>query len=127
MSVAHHRDIHVTVADVVARAGGSCGTRAENSVPQDARGFPMTTTTYFGATADERLAEAQRTLNTHATSSATGRCLTCGTPGPCYKRENAVGIFSRTLRLPRRHPGATRPELMGARRIDGNGLRTGAA
>ncbi len=31
--------------------------------------------------------------------------------------ENAVGIFSRTLLLPLRKPGATRPELLGARRV----------
>ena len=77
----------------------------------------MTATTYYATTADEQLAEAQRTLDTHITSSANGRCLLCGTPGPCYKRETAVVIFSRTLRLPRRQPGATRPELVGARRV----------
>ena len=64
-------------------------------------------TTYHATTADEQLAQAQRTLDTHVTSSATGRCLACGAPGPCYKRETAVVIFSRTVRLPRRQPGAT--------------------
>ena len=54
----------------------------------------MTATTYYAMTADEQLAEAQRTLDTHITSSANGRCLQCGTPGPCYKRETAVVIFS---------------------------------
>jgi hypothetical protein len=82
----------------------------------------MTATTYYAMTADEQLAEAQRTLDTHITSSANGRCLTCGIPGPCYKRETAVVIFSRTLRLPRRQPGATRPELVGARRLGAGGL-----
>lgn len=77
----------------------------------------MTGTTYYAMTADEQLAEAQRTLDTHATSSANGRCIKCGTPGPCYKRETAVVIFSRTYRLPRRRPGATRPELIGARTV----------
>ena len=77
----------------------------------------MTATTYYAMTADDQLAEAQRTLDTHITSSATGRCLACGTLGPCWRRETAVSIFSRTLRLPRRHPGATRPELVGARRV----------
>ena len=57
----------------------------------------MSATTYYAATAAERLAEAQRTLDTHITSSATGRCLACGTLGPCYKRENAVVIFSREV------------------------------
>ena len=87
----------------------------------------MSATTYYAATAAERLAEAQRTLDTHITSSATGCCLACGTLGPCYKRENAVVIFSRAMRLPLRQPGATRPELVGARRVDGRGLLAGAA
>jgi hypothetical protein len=82
----------------------------------------MTATTYYAMTADEQLGEAQRVLDTHITSSANGRCLVCGTPGPCYKRENAVVIFSRTLRLPHRIPGATRPELVGARRVGARGL-----
>ena len=77
----------------------------------------MTATTYYATTAEAQLAEAQRLLDTHITSSATGRCLTCGTFGPCYKRETAVVIFSRSLQLPRRQPGATRPELVGARRV----------
>jgi hypothetical protein len=69
---------------------------------------------YYAVTADEQLAQAQLTLNTHVTSSATGRPPV---------RENAVVVFSRTLRLPRRRPGATRPELVGSRRVDGQGLR----
>jgi hypothetical protein len=85
----------------------------------------MTATTYYALMADEQLAAAQRTLDTHITSSATGRCLACGSFGPCYKRETAVVIFSRTLRLPCRLPGATRPELVGARLVGRGGLHTG--
>ncbi len=81
----------------------------------------MTATTYYAMTAEEQLGEAQRVLDTHVTSSGTGRCLACGCLGPCYKRENAVVVFSRTLRLPRRAPMATRPELVGARLV-GAGL-----
>jgi len=81
----------------------------------------MTATTYYARTADEQLGAAQQVLDRHITSSATGRCLACGSLGPCYKRENAVVIFSRTLRLPRRKPMATQPELVGAR-IVGAGL-----
>jgi len=81
----------------------------------------MTSTTYYAMTADEQLAEAQHTLDTHITSSATGRCLVCGTFGPCYRRETAVVVFSRSLLLPRRQPGATRPELVGARRVGDSG------
>jgi hypothetical protein len=74
---------------------------------------------------DVRLADAQRTLDSHITSSATGRCLACGSFGPCVRRESAVQVFSRTLRLPLRRPGATRPELVGARRVSGPSLATG--
>jgi hypothetical protein len=81
----------------------------------------MTAITYYAMTADEQLTDAQQTLDTHTTSSVNGRCLRCDTPGPCPKRENAVMIFSRTLRLPRRRPGATRPELVGARRLSVRG------
>jgi hypothetical protein len=82
----------------------------------------MTTHTYYAANAGERLAGAQQTLDTHITSSATGSCLACGLRA-CPDREAAMVVFSRSLRLPRRHPGATRPELVGLRRIDGHGLQ----
>lgn len=82
----------------------------------------MTATMYYAETADQQLTGAQRTLDTHITSSATGLCLVCGTLGPCYKRENAVVIFSRTLRLPRRRPGATRPELVGSHLVGSRAL-----
>ena len=72
----------------------------------------MTSTTYYAMTADEQLAEAQHTLDTHITSSATGRAI---------GGETAVVIFSRSLLLPRRQPGATRPELVGARRVGDSG------
>lgn len=80
-------------------------------------GDGMSATTYYAMSAEEQLAEAQRTLDTHITSSANGRCLACGVHGPCHKREGAVTVFSRTLRLPSRRPGATRPELVNARRV----------
>jgi hypothetical protein len=74
------------------------------------------TTTYYAMAADGQLAEAQRTLDVHTVSS-TGFCVTCEVLGPCRSRELAESIFFRSLRLPRRHPGATHPELMGARRV----------
>jgi hypothetical protein len=77
----------------------------------------MTATTYYATTAGDQLAEAQRTLDEHTVSS-TGFCLTCGILGPCRPRELAESIFFRSLRLPRRHPGATRPELVGGHRGD---------
>lgn len=77
----------------------------------------MTATTYYAASAAHQLAAEQRTLDTHVTSSADGRCIECGEPGPCWRREPAVTVFSRTLRLPQRVPGASQPELIGARRL----------
>jgi hypothetical protein len=73
-------------------------------------------TTYYAMSADQLLSDAQRVLDTHVTSSATGRCRECGSLGPCWRRENAVVVFSRTLRLPTRQPGASQPELINARR-----------
>ncbi|MFC4071934.1 hypothetical protein [Actinoplanes subglobosus] len=78
------------------------------------------TNTYYATTAQKQLHQAQAILDEHVTSSATGRCLACGSFGPCWRRENAVVIFSRTLRLPLRQPGATRPELIGAVRVGGS-------
>lgn len=75
----------------------------------------MEANTYYAASAEGQLSEAQKILDTHVTSSATGRCLACGSPGPCWRRESAVAIFSRSLRLPTRSPGASRPELINAR------------
>jgi hypothetical protein len=72
-------------------------------------------TTYDDA--ERQLAEAQAVLSLHATSSATGLCRVCGIPGPCYRRETAMSIFSRYHRLPRRIPGLSKPELVGARRV----------
>src|SRR2546430_16819881 len=76
----------------------------------------MTTTTYYTMTADQQLAKAQRTLDTHITSSATGRCLACGTFGPCYRRGNAGGVFFPGLLVPRRQPGGAPAGLINARR-----------
>ena len=74
----------------------------------------MSATTYYGTTAEEQLAVAERVLVEHATG-IDGRCGRCRTLGPCYRRETALSVFSRTLRLPRRAPGASRPELLGAK------------
>ena len=71
--------------------------------------------TYYAASAARQLSEAQKILDLHVTSSATGRCLACSSPGPCWRRESAVAIFSRSLRLPTRRPGASHPELINAR------------
>jgi hypothetical protein len=77
----------------------------------------MSATTYYAMPAEGRLAEAQRILDTHITSSANGRCIECGQLGPCPAREAVALIFFRSVRLPLRRPGATRPELVSARRV----------
>jgi hypothetical protein len=77
----------------------------------------VSTVTVYGGEADQ-LAVAQEALDRHTTSSATGLCLACGVPGPCARRETAVKVFSRYLRLPRRIPGLSRPELIGAHRVE---------
>jgi hypothetical protein len=70
------------------------------------------TATYYASTAERLLSEAQATLDRHSTG-LDGHCLACGTPGTCPRRESAVAAFSRYCRLPRRTPGATRPEVAG--------------
>jgi hypothetical protein len=72
---------------------------------------------YYATSAERLLSEAQTTLDEHVTSSVTGRCRACNSRGPCWRRESAVEIFSRSLRLPARRPGASRPELVNARRV----------
>lgn len=76
-----------------------------------------TKTTYYAVNPEQQLRTAQAVLDEHVTSSASGRCLACGSPGPCWRRENAVVTFSRTLRLPQRRPGASHPELINARPV----------
>lgn len=70
-----------------------------------------------GLTEAEQVRYAQRTLDVHTTSSATGLCLECRQRGPCPEREVAVRIFSRASRLPQRTPMATQPGLIGARKV----------
>lgn len=76
--------------------------------------------TYRGVGSIER---AQTDLDRHVMSCADGVCLTCGVPGPCEAHERAARLFRSSLRLPLRRPGATRPELVGARRVGAGGLR----
>jgi hypothetical protein len=76
----------------------------------------MSATTYYADTATDPLDAAQRDLDVHTISSL-GYCMACKILGPCRARERAESVFERSLRLPRRRPGHTRPELLGARRI----------
>lgn len=65
---------------------------------------------------EHQLWSAQRLLDIHVISSSDGRCLGCGQLGSCRPRQHAAAIFSQTLRLPQRTPGATHPERVGLRR-----------
>jgi hypothetical protein len=77
----------------------------------------VATTVYLSAAATDQLTAAQRALDEHVTSSATGYCLRCHLVGPCPTNEQAAATFTRYGRLPRRTPGATRPQLINARRL----------
>ncbi len=77
------------------------------------------TTTYHGG---QRIDQAQVVLDRHAVSSADGLCVTCKVLGPCAAREAAAQVFTTSVRLPHRRPGATRPELLGAKRVGARGL-----
>ncbi len=72
--------------------------------------------------ADLKFTRARALLDEHVTSKGDGRCVACGSPGPCWRREEAVAIFSRTLRLPadQSQPGASEliPEVV-ERRVPG--------
>jgi hypothetical protein len=61
--------------------------------------------------------DAQRVFDAHPISSGDGRCLTCRVEGPCGLRRAALIVLSAAGALPRRQPGATRPALVGLRRI----------
>jgi hypothetical protein len=65
-----------------------------------------------------RVDRAQEVLEQHAVSSASGLCLACGVPGPCDEHVAATKVFTLSARLPRRRPGATHPELVGAKRAN---------
>ena len=73
------------------------------------------TTIYRGGT---QLDRAQAELDRHAVSSADGLCMACKVLGPCPAHEAAARVFALSARLPRRTPGATHPELVGAKRVD---------
>jgi hypothetical protein len=76
----------------------------------------------YGPAVRSILAAAQDVLDAHVMRSGDGRCLSCGRPGPCGQREAAADVFAELDRLPRRRPGATRPEMVNARRIQPRNL-----
>lgn len=52
-----------------------------------------------------------------------GRCARCEVDGPCVLQSRALRSLAACDRLPQRRPGATRPELVGARRVMAGGRR----
>ncbi|MDG4798825.1 hypothetical protein [Micromonospora sp. WMMD1082] len=81
-------------------------------------------TTYHGGT---RIDQAQAMLDRHAVSSGDGLCVECKVLGPCPEHEAAAKVFALSARLPRRRPGATRPESVNARRGEFGWLSARAA
>jgi len=63
----------------------------------------------------QQAAIAQQVLDEHVISTATGRCLRCGVPGPCSRRLTALGVFFVSAELPRRVPMLSQPERLNPR------------
>jgi hypothetical protein len=74
-------------------------------------------TEYFATAAIHQLDQAQRLLDAHVMVLNSGTCRLCGTRNSCGYRDAASAIFARYRRLPRRRPGASQPEMVGARRV----------
>ena len=70
-------------------------------------------TTYHGG---KQIDRAQAILDRHTVSSGDGLCVGCRVLGPCSEHIAAARVFRSSARLPRRRPGATRPELLAAKR-----------
>ena len=79
--------------------------------------------TYHGG---EQIAKARIVLQEHVILSANGLCAWCHVRGPCAEYQWAERAFRRSLRLPQRVPGASRPELINARSLTSRGLLTRA-
>jgi hypothetical protein len=75
----------------------------------------MMATTYLASNGQAKVAHAQAELDLHVTISANGLCDACREEGPCQSRIAAERTMASYRLLPRRTPGATRPELIGLR------------
>ena len=106
------------------RASLTIGATRGMPIPDLSFGRVQLATTYSGGA---KIDDARSILERHAVSSADGMCLSCRVPGPCRENEAAAMAFRLSMRLPRRVPGMTRPELIGARRVDGFGLTARAS
>ena len=75
------------------------------------------TTTYLASATQANVANALSEFNEHATLSGSGLCRICQVEGPCARRNTAERTLRSCNLLPQRSPGATRPELIGLRRV----------
>jgi hypothetical protein len=83
-------------------------------------GTAVTGTVYIGHTAVEQVEAALAEFDAHVPGGADGQCLTCR-DRPCPGQAPALRTLAQYGRLPRRRPGATRPERIGLRRVPGTG------
>jgi len=73
--------------------------------------------TEYGSAARRQVNEFQAVIDQHAVLASTGCCVACQVTGPCPLRREALYALAVRAELPRRRAGATRPELIGARRV----------
>lgn len=71
-------------------------------------------TIYLDTAAHDQVAAAQAEFDAHTVSSGDGRCLSCF-DSPCPGQAGALRILAQYGQLPRRRPGATRPDRIGLR------------
>lgn len=70
-------------------------------------------TVYLSNAGLDQVTAAQEEFDAHVTLSASGRCQSCRDGGPCACQLRAERALARYGRLPRRTPGATRPDEIG--------------
>lgn len=61
--------------------------------------------------------ELQQAVADHTPLAHTGRCPRCRVESPCGPLASVLRTLAAARLLPRRRPGATKPERTGARRI----------
>ena len=76
-------------------------------------------TVYVSANVREQVDAAQAQLNRHALTLNGSLCTPCEVEGPCAERRAALRTLASYSRLPRRRPGASRPERMSMRSTGG--------
>lgn len=78
-------------------------------------------TVYHSTDARDQVNAAQEELNRHALTLNGSMCTACGVEGPCSQRRAALRTLIHYGRLPRRRPGASRPERLSVRATGGSG------